>query len=230
MAERPVMDPGRIPGPVFIASAEAIKLHWVLANQKAATNVLHAKYTSFPTDVATFVNALFTGVKNAFTTSGLPGSLDVGTSLQAVSIRNLAPITGGYGWAENRSTGTASPGTAVGGTPLPYQVSFVVSLKTGFSGQANRGRVYIPGFNSSAIANDGTCEEEAADNCVQFIQGISDYLDGVGHELSIAQPARQAYEGLTGTAHPAREARLQPVTSITRINLHWDTQRLRQVN
>jgi hypothetical protein len=160
----------------------------------------------------------------------LPGGLDVETQLSAVSIRNLAQSGEGFGFAENRSSGTSAVGTAAGGTPLPPQIAFVVSLKTGFSGQANRGRVYIPGWNTAACDNEGDCTEEQGDNCVQFIQGIRTYLAGVGHTLAIAQPARKAYEGLTGTQHPARAANLQAVTSVTRINLHWDTQRLRQLS
>jgi hypothetical protein len=221
------MDPGRIPGPVYIPNALAVKLHWNLANNKAATNVLHFRYTSAPSMTEAFVNGVQTDANTAFTSSGVATGIDTETQLLAISVRDLAQDPSGRGFAENRSTGAAVTGGAVGGKPMPYQVAFVVSLKTGFSGQANRGRVYIPGWNTEASDDEGDIQEAHAINAVEFITNFKNAMDGRGLELSIAQPARQAYEGLTGTQHPARAARLTEVTSITRLNLHWDTQRLR---
>ena len=227
MAERPILDLGRIPGPVFIDNAAAIKLHWILPNNKAATNVLHVRYTSAPAMTEAFVNGLQTDANTALTSSGLLSALDTETQLTAVSIRNLAQDPSGAGFAENRSNAAGVSGTAVGGQPMPHQIAFVVSLKTGFSGQANRGRVYIPGWNSGASDSEGDCQQAHAVNAVEFIQNFRTSLAGRGLTLAIAQPARKAYEGWTGTLHAARTARLKDVTSVTYLNLHWDTIRLR---
>ena len=130
----------------------------------------------------------------------------------------------------NRSSGAAQAGTNATGNPMPFQIAFVVTLKTLNSGQANRGRVYLPGFSTDCSDTPGTIDADAAQDCVDFIEGVRSHLGGIGHELSIAHPARKQYEGLTGANHPARAAGLVAVTNVGFQNLNWDTQRLRSIN
>lgn len=223
----PVRDPGRIPGKVFIDNCVAIRLFWKLANGKIAFNVLHASYVATPPLTEAYVEALQTTIEGALNTSTWPTSLDVETKLQAVGIRDMREDQPDVGLAEWVSSGGGVNGTGVGGGPLPFQLAFVVSLKTGFAGQANRGRVYLPGLHSSCMTTDGLIDDGDKNSAVNFIKGIRDSIDNQGLTLCIAHPARQAYTGRDGTAHPARDADTVAVTNIVALDNTFDTQRLR---
>jgi hypothetical protein len=223
----PIQDPGHIPGPVFINGVAAIRLFWRLKNGKLAFNVLHGKIEGSPITTQAAVDTLFTNIKGALSDSGLLAALDVETILQKVGYRNMSSDSPGVGYAEIISAGTEMPGTASGGSSLPAQIALVVSLRTAFSGQANRGRCYLGGFNTGAQDLAGRVQGGVADNAVDFLEGVQSALDTAGHQLCIAQPARKAYVGRTGTNHPARDADSVPVTNIVVLNNVWDTQRLR---
>lgn len=223
----PVRDPGRIPGKVFIDNCVTIRLFWELANKKIAFNVLHASYVSEPPLTEAYVEALQTTIEGALNTSTWPTSLDVETRLKAVGIRDMRDTGDGTGLAEWVSSGGGVPGTGIAGGPLPFQLAFVVSLKTGFAGQANRGRVYLPGLHSSCMTSDGLIDDGDKNSAVNFIKGIRDSIDNQGLTLCIAHPARQAYTGRDDTPHPARASGTVPVTNIVALDNTFDTQRLR---
>lgn len=228
---RPIMDNGRIPGPVFIDECFALRLYWELPNDKTAFNVLHASGAGPGTLSQAYVDALFTAVKTAFTGSAHDDDLDTETSLTAVGLRDMSESSSGsgVGLSEWKSSGAAASGSAVvaGQGPMPHQVAFCVSLKTGFSGQANRGRVFLPGYHMRADDGNGLIKEATANKGVAFIQAIADHLETLGLALCLAHPARKAYTGWAGAEHPARDAGTVPVLNITKLNLQWDTQRLR---
>lgn len=221
-------DPGHIAGPVYIPNVVAIRLFWQLPNSKQAFNVLHGHYTTTPSFSQSAVNALFTGVTTAYTASGLSDNQDVETQLVHLGIRDMRQGSDGFGfgeWVSDNSgvTGTGGPG----GGPLPHQISFVVSLKTGRSGQANRGRVYIPGFHNSADDGNGFASVDTANHSVDFVNRVNTFVTAQGFPLTIAHPARAEYTGSTGTHHPARPAGDVLVTGVTFLDRQWDTQRLR---
>lgn len=223
-------DLGHIPGAVYIPQCMAIRLFWRLPNTKTAFNVLHCRIATPPSLSQAYVDAFFTDVLTAYTASGLPGHQDVETRLTNVGLRNMARDTTGFGFGEWVSANTGASGSAgPGGGPLPAQISFVVSLKTGFSGQANRGRVYIPGFHSSADDGNGSASDDTAADCVDFITRIGQMLTARAMPLAIAHPARAAYTSPKPpfTEHEARPAGVVNVTGITKLNNVWDTQRLR---
>jgi len=222
-------DPGHIPGPVFIPGVAAIRLIWLLPNGKSASNILHGHYTSSPPNTQTAVNTLYTAVTTAFTASGLAAAV-VGTAeLTGVGVRDLAESSPGVGLGEIVSSLSAVTGSATGDA-LPANVSFVVSLKTGLSRQANRGRVYLPGFAESANQPGGVASDAAKNAAVDFIGRInSTALPASGMSLVIAHPARAGYTGSTGTNHPARSAGFVTVTSILALNNVWDSTRLRSL-
>lgn len=224
----PVRDEGHIPGAVYIQSVVAIRLFWTLSNGKTAFNVLHARYGSTPAFSQAYVNSIFTSVATALNSSNLDTYLDVQTKLAHVGVRDMRSTgTPPVGYSEWVSDNVPVSGQAVGGGPMPPQISLVVSLKTGFSGQGNRGRVYIPGWNNTADTGNGLAKQEAADAAVDFIEELKDSAFGNSLTLVIAQPARQAYTGRTGVAHPARSSGSQIVSGIVSLNNRWETQRLR---
>lgn len=223
------VDDGHIPGPVFIPNCAAIRLFWDLPNGKRATNVLHAQHTGSPPQTQTAVNALYTAVAAALTASGLAAALANTTELVGVGVRKMDNNGFGEGFAEMGSNLGATPGT--GGTnALPANVSFVVTLRTGLSRQANRGRVYLPGFiEETNMAPGGIASDEAKNAAVDFIGRISNAFTSASMTLCIAHPARKSYTGSTGTSHPARSAGTVPVTSILALNNVWDSTRLRSL-
>lgn len=225
----PSEDQGHIPGPVYIPNCIAVRLHWRLPNQKTAFNVLHARYASVPTFTQASLNSLFSAITASFVSTGLTGNLDTQTRLVAVGLRDMRQDSvSGSGFSEVTSNNAGVDGSGAGPAgPLPHQTAFVVTLRTGFSGQANRGRVYIPGFHASADDGTGRATEAAALNCVEFITGVQAALNAQSFTLAIGKPARQEYTGATGVVHPARPASTATVQTITYRDLVWDTQRLR---
>lgn len=220
-------DPGHIAGAVYIPNCIAVRLHWKLPNGKKAYNVLHARYATPPAFNQTNVNALFTAITTGFTASGIAGRLDTETSLTNVGLRDMRQDVGGFGFGEWVSNNAGVAGSTAGGAPYPAQIAFVVSLKTGRAGQAGRGRVYIPGFNTNAADTDGNPQSGTAQDCVDFVTAVSQALTDSSYTLALGHPARAAYTGAGGANHPARAAEAVPVTGITYLNLVWDTQRLR---
>ncbi len=222
------VDPGHIAGPIFIPNVAAIRLMWDLPNGKRANNVLHGSFSSGPPNTQTAVNNLYTAFSTALTASGLIAALVPSTEFVAVGVRDLTEITTGIGHGEIVSNLPSTPGTATGDA-LPPSVSFVVSLKTGLRGQANRGRVYLGGFAESANEPGGIASDAAKNAAVDFIGRIQTAMNAAGLVLCLAHPSRAAYTGSTGTNHPARGAGSVPVTSITALNNVWDSTRLRSL-
>lgn len=225
------IDPGHIPGAVFIPGVAAVRLIWLLPNGKTASNVMHSSYTTPPARTQTFVNSIFTAVTSAFTGSSHSNSLATTVSLQAVGIRDMAQTSPPGGWAELKSNLAAVAGAGTG-DPLPANVAFVISLGTDHRGQANRGRVYLPGFVEATNDASGQCISTARDAAVDFIGRIQTALTGLALPLCIAQPARAAYDSPTPpfTHHEARSAGHQPVISITAPGRTWDSTRLRTLH
>lgn len=221
------VDEGHIPGPIFIPNCAAVRLIWSLPNGKQANNVLHGSYTSFAITTQAQVNTLYTAIAAGFTSSGLAAAVVTTAELVAVGVRNLAQSgTAGVGFGEFVSNLGATAGTATGDA-LPANVSFVVSLKTGLSLQANRGRVYLTGYAESANQPGGIASDAAKNASVAFMGTTQSAMTAQGLTLCIAHPARAAYTGSTGTPHPARGAGTVQVTSILALNNVWDSTRLR---
>lgn len=223
----PIRDLGHIPGPIFIPNCCAVRLYWKIPNGKTVFNVLHASYEGIPGLSEEFVEGLQTDIEAALQTSGWLSSMDTETVLAKIGIRDMRDVGGGTGLSEWVSSGGGVPGTATGGGPMPAQIAFVVSLKTGLAGQANRGRVYLPGINTTTQDPNGLMKGPNGDSAVQFIRNVRGALTDSGLTLAIAHPARQHYVGRNGQDHPARDADTVAVTNIVSLNLVYDTQRLR---
>lgn len=218
------VDPGRIPGPVVIPNCAQVRLFWNIGNGKVVTNVLHGSYSASFTPTVAMANSLQTALNAALTSSTIAGQLHNSTSLTGCGIRDISAAH----TTEFVSTGVAQPGTGTG-TALPPQTSLVATLRTGQAGQAGRGRVYQPGWASVADVGNGVATATAQSALQNWVSAVSTAMAGGGIALTLvlAHPARAAYTGKTGTAHPARGAGVVPVTGIFVENVVWDTQRRR---
>lgn len=126
---------------------------------------------------------------------------------------------------------TAVPATGTAGTSvaplLPHGVAAVLTKRTARAGQAFRGRMYIPGWAQNADTGDGVITGTLVTALGVFATGILGALSGSAMVPGLAQPARQAYTGITGTSHPARPASVVPLTALILRNNAWDSQRRR---
>jgi hypothetical protein len=204
-------------------------LIWTLPNGKRAYNILHASYGTKPLFSTAWINTLDTAFKSALTTTGLLNNLDSATKYENTGVRDMAETNpgSGVGWSEWTSSNAAATGAAVAGQALPPGAAFVVTLRSGFSRQANRGRVYLPGFNTNALTTGGTIPDDVKEDCEDFIEGLKSALSNVSLTLCIAHPARQAYTGSTGVEYAARAAGHVTVENIVALNNVFDSQRLR---
>lgn len=215
-------DPGRIAGAIVIPNCVQVRLLWSLANGKAAVNVLHGQVAGGFAPTVTIADSIFTALKAAAGWTSWKARVNTGISLVGVDLRDLRsanqPLIA--------STSAASAGTGAG-TALPPGDALCVTLRTAGAGRGFRGRVYLPGLDSTALAAGGVAAAGAVTDSTAFLTAVQTALGTVSITLAIAQPARQAYTGDTGASHPARGAATQPVTSITTRNNIIDHQRRR---
>jgi hypothetical protein len=229
----PPRDLGHIPGPVYIPQVAAVRIIWRLPNTKLATNVLHGKFTGTTLGATqAAVNALFTAITSAFTSSLIQNVMHHDLVLQQIGVRDLTfDTTTNSGFGEIKSTLAGASGGAGGSsTALPSNVAFAVTLGSGHSHQANRGRVFLPGFDVTADQGDGFASPSVVSDAPLFIQDIQSAMASFTPSLvmCIAHPARQAYTSpRTGISYPARAAGSIPVSNISARDNVWDTQRLR---
>lgn len=215
-------DGGRIPGVVIIPNTVQVRLFWTLPNGKTVYNVMHGSVAGGFTATSTVAEAIFTAIKAAAGWTSWKARVNTGVSLAGVDLRDMRaanlPIVA--------STSAASPGTGAG-TALPPGDALVVTLRTANVGRGFRGRVYLPGLDSSALAAGGVAAAGTVADATSFVTAVQSALTGQSITLGIGQPARQAYTGKTGAAHVARAAGIAPVTSIVTRNNIIDHQRRR---
>lgn len=215
-------DPGRIPGPIVIPNAVEMRLLWTLPNTKQARNVFHARVAGGFSATSTVAEAVFTALKAAAGWTAFKTRVNSGVSLAGVELRDLRsanlPIVA--------STSAASAGTGAG-TALPPGDAITVTLRTAGAGRGFRGRVYLPGLDTSALAAGGVAAAGTVTDSAAFVTAVQSAMSGQGMTMAIAQPARQAYVGSTGVNYSARGAGLQDVTSIVTRNNIIDHQRRR---
>jgi hypothetical protein len=215
-------DPGHIGGPVVIPNVVRFMPVFTLTNLKVARLVLSmsvpAGYTVTATNAETMRAALVAGANWTALAALMPttGNL-TRVDLQDIRTANNPVIS---------STGPATPGTSAS-PALPDEVSLVVTIRTARTGQANRGRFFIPNWATNAIGGAGVASAAAVTAAGGFASNILTAITGQGGTWVLAQPARQAYTGITGTQHPARVAGSLPQAGVVVRDNHWDTQRRR---
>lgn len=195
-------DPGRIPGAQTAPSTLQVRLAWTLPNTKTVFNVLHGSVGAGFTPTSTIAQAVYAAVIASAGWTSWKANINSGVSLAFIDLRDMRTVNN----ALAASTGAATPGTGAG-TALPPGDALVVTLRTAAAGKSNRGRVYLPGLDSTALAAGGVAAAGTVTNAKAFIDAVSTALTGQSITLAIPQFARQQYTGAkTNTVHLARPA------------------------
>lgn len=217
-------DPGYLPGPKIIPGAAMVRLNWSLANGRIAHNILYATYTGTPALGVATAQAIFAGIINGALWSTMAAFIIPGTTLTGVTILDVRSGTG----VEFNSTGAAMPGTSAG-TGLPDEVAIAITLRTATRGPSGRGRIFMPGWASSATAVGGVIAAAtvAAINAWAATNLAGVMATNIGSPV-LGLPARKGYTSpVTGRVFPARAATTVPITTFTVKDNHWDSQRRR---
>ena len=215
-------DPGHIPGPVIVPSCAQIVLRWNLFNGRTAHIVTYGRYSAQFAGTVSQANALFSALSSGAAFTALRAVLHTGASFAGVDLRDVnspnSPII--------QSTGTAVPGTGTG-QALPDESAICVTLRTAFTGQGFRGRMYFTGFDSTNVAAGGVIAPAAITALNNYVAGFTAIYAAQGYTWVLGQPARAAYTGSTGRQHQARAATSTTITSALVRDNHWDSQRRR---
>lgn len=217
-------DAGRIAGPIIINNCIEVDLVWNIATAKVVKNVLHGQVAAGFSATAAIAQAVYAAIIASGQWTAYKAYVNAGASFAGVYLRDLRP-PGGFPLV--LSTGAATPGTGAG-LALAPGVAACVKQSTAAAGRSNRGRIYLPGLDSTAMnLNTGqflAAFQTAAQN---FIAEVGTALAASGITMSIANPARAAYVGRTGRIFGARAANVINVTTSTMTSLTPRSQRRR---
>jgi hypothetical protein len=215
-------DPGALGGPVVVPNCVQIVLNWNLSAGKVGHNVMYGRVSGIPAPTAAQAEAIRAALTTGAAWTAVATIMAASTSLGSVTLRSVhtpgQPIV--------QSTGAAAPGTSAA-LALPNEVAICATLRTGFTGPSNRGRIYIPGVASDSLLSGNVIAPGTVTALTNWVTGFTAIFSAQGFTWVIGQVARAAYTGSTGTQHPARAAASVPVTSATVRNNTWDSQRRR---
>jgi len=217
-------DPGHIAGPIVAPNCMQIRWIWLQVNGKTGFNITHARYSGgFPGTTA-MADALTVALQNLFNTHGIPTFMPAGTVLAGVDLRDINsannPII-------DRSTAATLPGTSVS-LPMPNEMAIALTLRTARTGQAFRGRIFIPGWSANAAAAGGVVDPTLKADLDALATGLRGVYSGQGLTMCLALPARAGYTSpRTGRVHPPRDAQTADVTAVICRDNHFDSQRRR---
>lgn len=218
-----LVDPGASSGPITIPGACRVMLVWQLSDGKIGRNVIYGRVAPAFAPTAALAESFRAAVVAGALWTTLAGFLAPTVSLLRVELQDVRD-------ANNPlvpSTGAATPGTSVG-TALPDEVAAVITLRTGQTGPGFRGRMYIPGWATNALATGNVIAAAAVNALANWAQtNIPNAMIAATMTWVLGLPARVQYTGSTGTVHPARPAQTIDVGIITVRDNHWDSQRRR---
>ena len=208
----------------FVAAPNTIKvlLHWNYST-RPQLNVLHGMYTASGPLSPNIAETIFAAAKANWNAAGnygsLCGSQMVFTGVGVIDLRSAAN-------PEIPSTSAASPGTGTSSL-LPPQNSIVVTERTALTGRSHRGRVYLFGWDTFQVNQDGTIADTAAAAAKSFVDAVNTAMTAQGAPLAILSPALPERPAHDGTMLPAKPFEITPVTSTVVRDRIWDTNRRR---
>lgn len=204
-------DLGRIPGQFVVPNCVEVDLLWLLSSGKAVKNVLHGSVAGGFSATAAIAQAIYAALIASGQWTAYKPYVNAGNSLAGIALRDMRTFNNPL----VQSTGGSTAGTGAG-LALPPDVAAVITLRTALAGRANRGRVYLPGLDSTVLntttGNFLAAFQTAAQN---FMTEVETAMSASGITHGIMQPARAGYTGKRGAVHPARAANVQQVTSLT---------------
>lgn len=158
---------------LVIPNGGQLSLVWAVGSERSY-NVLGLNVSPGGVFDQTTANAFGAVVSSAFTSSSIAASIDAGTALTAVAIRDLRVAN----MAEIGATFTPMFGTAVG-DKLSNATAAVYTLRTAKAGKSYRGRVYLPIDGAGARTGDTQAYSTAAYNAGDaFLAAIKTGIDG----------------------------------------------------
>jgi hypothetical protein len=217
-------DAGRIPGTVFIPTAIEVDLLWNITGGKQVKNVMHGIVAGGFAATTAIAQAVYASIIASGAWTTYHAFVNAGCSLAGVALRdirgpNVLPLV--------TSTGAATPGSGAG-LALAAGVSAVVKQSTALAGRGGRGRLYLPGLDSTSLnANTGNFSAAFQTAANAFVAQVGTSLTASGITMAVANPARQQFVGRTGTTHAARAAGILAVTASTMLLLTPRSQRRR---
>lgn len=215
-------DLGAIAGPVVIPGCCQVVLKWVTPSGRQALNVLHASVPGGFAATTAIANAIHTALSTGAAWDALKALMGTASAFEGVRLLDLRAANN----APVDSTSTSEAGTSAA-DPLSPATSLVITLRTARAGPGFRGRIYIPNWTVDAVTGLAEANAGAVAALQAWANTIPTAFSGSSISLAIAQPARAAYTGSSGTAHLARAAATQLVTQLVVRNGFWDNQRRR---
>jgi hypothetical protein len=215
-------DPGAAGGSPLVPSCAQIVLQWTTETGIVGHNVLHGRFAGGYAGTVAQANGIKTALTTGAAWTALAAHLAPSCTLSFVTIRNVdvadqALIPSNVGGGVGTSSGTA----------LPLEVAAVLTKRTALVGRANRGRIYVPGWATTALGTGNVIAAAALTALNNWGATINGALSANGYTHVLGHVARVAYTGSTGTQHPARPAGSVDVTSVSAADNHWDSQRRR---
>jgi len=215
--------PGYIAGPLVIPLTWQVRLAWILPNGRLATNVLHAIVPDGGTPGSDTCNAIFDDIAAATETTAYFAFLAATTALQFLDIRDLREPE----LALVQSTSAAVPGT---GTlhALPEEVSLVCTLRSALAGRAHRGRIYLTGYDASAIDTAGHAVAGLTAAATAWVNMVKETFLGHGIAMGIGHRGHAEYVNAKGQTVAAEAPGTDLVTSALVQDNIFDSQRRRK--
>lgn len=216
-------DPGYIGGPVVIPNCIQVTMNWALSSGVQGHNVMYGARTGTLTVDQALANSFKAALAPNAEFTAMALHLAPTASLASVSVRDVS-TAGNPLFTSNTA---AVPGTSTG-TELPNETAICVSLKTNKSGPAYRGRIYLPGWATTALAANNVIAAAVVTAINNWCGNrLFTAFTSNGMSWALGQPARAAYTGSSGTQHPARVAGYTTIASSSVRDNHWDSQRRR---
>jgi hypothetical protein len=204
-----------------IPNCAEVTIQWATGS-RGWMNVLHGGWTGAQAPTAALAEILFTAVKAALTSSGFAGNLHTDASVTGVKIKDLRSPNLGFVF----STSAAASGTGAGSL-VSLATAIVVTQATAGSGRGFRGRSYLAGLDSDALASHITASAAADTNAAAFMEAIRTAMQANSIPMVIAQRALLAGESASGAPMGPRSATTIPVTQCRIVNSRLDSQRRR---
>jgi hypothetical protein len=191
-------------------------------NGRNVSNVLHGNLTvAGPINPAS-AETIFSAIKGNSATTALLAMLGPTAEFSGVAVKDMrTPNMGEY-----RSSSLPAPGTGTG-TMIPLNGALVVTLRTAQSGQGFRGRVYIAGWESTALSGPLDFTGAAGAAAKAFVDGVNTVMTAQGIPMVVAQRSLAAGTHHDGTPWAARPSGVLPVISTDIANPRIDSQRRR---
>jgi len=219
-----LVDPGYQPGPKIIPNACMVRLNWQLTDGRVAHNVMYAQWAGTPALSDTVAQSIFTAASSGALWTALSAFIIPTTLLTGVTLLDMRSTTATY----FNSTGAGVPGASTG-TALPDENAIAITFFTANRGPSGRGRIYIPGWASNAVAAGGVIAPAvmtALNNW--FSGGLAPAISSNLGAVVLGLPARNGYTSpITGRVFPPRAATTVPLTGVAVRDNHWDSQRRR---